>query len=242
MAIPAALALALARRRRDVPFPGIMALFVAFIMACGIAHAIDAMMFYYPIYRFLGVIKAVTAIVSFTTAVVLIRALPDVLGLPSIQSANTDLKAALERESSLRHELERARSELENRTATLSQRSRRLTTALASLRGLACQWVVETGHIEWEIGYDELATELNLPAREFRSWANLLEERDVARLRVMCSEARAQPREPITFEANMAGSSRHQLRLGARVEPEVRGEPAMMVGVLRILSRHQSSG
>lgn len=239
-AIPAALAFMLVRRR-DVPFPRILALFVAFIMACGITHAVDGLMFYYPIYRFLGVVKAVTAVVSFTTAVVLIRSLPALLTVPSIQSANADLKGAVARETSLRHELERARSDLELRTATLSQRSRRMSTALGSLRGLACQWVVRTGQVEWEIGYDELATELGLPAREFRSWSALLDERDVQRLRDVCLLACEQRQEPITFEAPMAGSPRHLLRLGARAEPAVRGEPATMVGVLRIMSRNQTS-
>jgi len=241
MAIPAALVFTLARRR-DVPFPGIVALFVAFIVACGITHAADAMMFYHPLYRLLGVIKAITAIVSLTTAVILIRSLPALLALPSIQTSNRDLKAALERESSLRHELERARSELEARTAALSQRSRRMNSALVALRGLACEWAVETGRVEWEIGYDQLATELGLPAREFRSWDGLLDERDVERLRDLCRRARERPLDPLTFEASMAGSPRHVLRLGARVEPEVRGEPATMVGVVRIMNRHQTSG
>lgn len=241
MAIPAALAFTMSRRR-DVPFPRIITLFVAFIMACGIAHAVDAAMFYYPIYRFLGVVKAVTALVSLTTAVVLMRSLPALMALPSVQSANEGLKAAIERESVVRRELERARSELEMRTAVLSQRSRRISTALTALRGLACQWVVDTGRVEWEIGYDELATDLNLQAREFRSWSNLLDERDVARLRDMCRDAHEHPHEPVTFEATMAGSPRYLLRLGARAEPEVRGEPATMVGVLRILRRDQTSG
>ncbi len=240
-AIPAALAFTLARRR-DVPFPSLVALFVAFIMACGITHALDALMFYHPIYRVLGVVKAVTAVVSFTTAVVLIRSLPWLLTLPSIQSANTELRGVLTRESALRAELERARNELEIRTATLSQRSRRLSDALAGLRGLSCQWVAETGHVEWEIGYDALATDLGLPAREFRSWSNLLDERDVKRLRDACLLAHERPDEPITFEATMAGSPRHTLRLGARAEPQVRGEPATMVGVLRIIRRDQVSG
>jgi hypothetical protein len=241
MAIPAALAFTLFRRR-DLPFPGILSLFVAFIMACGMAHAVDALMFYYPVYRALGVIKAATALISLTTALVLIRSLPAVLAWPSVQAANAELNGAVERELAVRHDLERARTELEARSAILSQRSRRINVALSGLRALACQWVAQTGHIEWEIGYDELATELALPAREFRSWMNLLDERDVARLRDACRQAREHPHESITFEASVAGSSRYLLRLGARAEPEVRGEPPTMVGLLRILPKDHAPG
>lgn len=238
MAIPAALAFALLRRR-DVPFPGIMGLFVAFIMACGITHAVDALMFYYPIYRLLGLVKAITGVVSFTTAIVLIQALPGLLSLPSIKTANEELRAGYQREIGLREDLERARTELELRTATLSQRSWRLGRALTGTRALACQWESESGQIEWEIGYDELATELDLPAREFRSWSSILDERNVGRLRDACAAARECRPDPVTFETPLAGAPRCLMRLAMAAEPEVRGEPATMVGLARIVDRAQ---
>src|SRR5262245_40854608 len=62
-AIPVTLAYFMLRRR-DVPFPRILWLFAAFILLCGTGHLFDAVMFYYPAYRFLGVWKLVTGIVS----------------------------------------------------------------------------------------------------------------------------------------------------------------------------------
>src|SRR5262249_38454844 len=54
-------------RRRDVPFPTIFWLFGAFILACGTTHLMEAIIFWHPVYRLAGVIKLLTAIVSWGT-------------------------------------------------------------------------------------------------------------------------------------------------------------------------------
>src|SRR5476651_610947 len=54
-------------RRRDLPFPRLFLLFALFILACGTTHLIDALCFEYPIYRFAGVMKFITAVVSWVT-------------------------------------------------------------------------------------------------------------------------------------------------------------------------------
>src|SRR6266404_8933138 len=59
-------------RRRDLPFPRLFVLFALFILACGTTHLIDALIFEYPIYRFAGVMKLITAIVSWATVIALI--------------------------------------------------------------------------------------------------------------------------------------------------------------------------
>ncbi len=50
-----------------LPFGKIIWLFAFFILSCGITHALDALMFWFPIYNFLGFTKIVTAGISFTT-------------------------------------------------------------------------------------------------------------------------------------------------------------------------------
>lgn len=52
-------------------FNRIVLLFVMFIAFCGLGHFLDATIFYYPAYRFLGLIKFITAIVSIITAIYL---------------------------------------------------------------------------------------------------------------------------------------------------------------------------
>ncbi|EAQ79051.1 PAS domain-containing hybrid sensor histidine kinase/response regulator [Blastopirellula marina] len=91
------------RQRPDLPFPKIVWLFAAFILACGFGHLVEAGIFWWPVYRFSGLIKAMTATVSWATVLVLIRMTPDLLKLPSmallgqkLQTANERLDCALE--------------------------------------------------------------------------------------------------------------------------------------------------
>jgi PAS domain S-box-containing protein len=70
-----------ARRRRGLPFARLFVLFAAFILACGTTHAVDALIFYRPVYYLSGVVKAVTAAVSWLTVLCLIPAVPRLLDL-----------------------------------------------------------------------------------------------------------------------------------------------------------------
>ncbi len=70
-------------RKKDLPFPKVIWLFAAFILACGLGHLIEAFIFWWPVYRFSGLVKGVTAIISWITVVVLIRLMPTALRLPS---------------------------------------------------------------------------------------------------------------------------------------------------------------
>lgn len=66
-------------KRRDLPFPRLFVLFALFILACGTTHFVDALMFEYPIYRFAGVMKFVTAVVSWATVLALVPIIPRVM-------------------------------------------------------------------------------------------------------------------------------------------------------------------
>ncbi len=83
-------------RRRDVPFPGVGWLFVAFIFLCGTGHLIDAVMFWWPGYRLLAVVKVLTALVSIATVAALVPVLPKALALPGIARMNTQLAAEVD--------------------------------------------------------------------------------------------------------------------------------------------------
>ena len=60
VAIPVAVAVVMARRRR-LPFAGVFWLFSAFILSCGAVHLLDAVAFYRPMYRLSGLVKVLTA-------------------------------------------------------------------------------------------------------------------------------------------------------------------------------------
>jgi len=90
--IPAAM-LAFLRKRPDVSMRGLLALFSAFIFACGITHLMDIWTIWQADYGAQSVAKVVTALVSVATAVALWRVLPRALRIPSVGQ----LQAAVQR-------------------------------------------------------------------------------------------------------------------------------------------------
>lgn len=89
-AIPLALAYFI-RQRKDVPFTPVVWLFIAFIASCGLTHLIEATIFWHPWYRFSGLMKAVTAVVSWMTVIALLKVLPSALALPGLAKINLQL-------------------------------------------------------------------------------------------------------------------------------------------------------
>jgi len=84
------------RRRRDLPYPTVFLLFCAFIVACGLTHAMSVWTIWEPQYYLSGGLKAVTAAVSLVTAVALVRAVPAALRLPGpeeLRRSNEELEA-----------------------------------------------------------------------------------------------------------------------------------------------------
>jgi PAS domain S-box-containing protein len=65
--------------RRNLPFRGLLVLFAAFILACGFTHFIEATIFATPVYRLSGVVKGLTAVVSWATVVALVPTVPRAL-------------------------------------------------------------------------------------------------------------------------------------------------------------------
>jgi PAS domain S-box-containing protein len=115
LAIPAVLVFFI-RRRRDMPFPRIIWLFGAFILACGTTHLIEAVIFWYPVYRLAGVIKLITAVVSWLTVVALVPIVPRALAMRTPGQLDAEVKARtrelLEANTSLQREVhERLKAE-----------------------------------------------------------------------------------------------------------------------------------
>lgn len=80
-------------------------LFGAFIVACGATHVMEVWNLWHAQYWLAGVLKAVTAIVSAATAILLARLVPQALKLPDIRQW-AQANAALESEIHERRELE----------------------------------------------------------------------------------------------------------------------------------------
>ena len=69
--IPLALLVFLDKRRKDVKMSWVFILFAIFIFACGTTHIVDIITIWYPVYWLQGVVKALTALASIATAVLI---------------------------------------------------------------------------------------------------------------------------------------------------------------------------
>jgi hypothetical protein len=86
------------RRRRDLVFPWIFLLFGLFILSCGTTHLLAVWTLWHPVYRLDGLVKALTAVSSLFTAILLIRLSPRVITLPSaadLRTTNERLQAEI---------------------------------------------------------------------------------------------------------------------------------------------------
>ncbi|WP_143544092.1 sensor histidine kinase [Rhodopirellula sp. MGV] len=113
LAIPVMLTL-FVRKRNDVVFPKIFWLFCAFIVSCGTVHLIEAIIFWWPVYRLSAVIKVFTALVSFATAIAMIRILPVAVTLPGLAAVNKQLKREIQTRKETEAELAKMNQDLES--------------------------------------------------------------------------------------------------------------------------------
>lgn len=121
--IPLAIGL-LVRRRRDLAYSWVAWLFAAFITACGTTHLFAIWTLWHPDYLADGLIKAVTAIVSVATAMVLWPLLPKMAALPSLSgilAANQQLQAQIRERDAAVAALERETAERLKAEAMLRQ-------------------------------------------------------------------------------------------------------------------------
>lgn len=139
LTIPLALFAVAWKKHRELLFEKLVLLFALFILCCGIGHFIEATIFWTPWYRLSGLSKAITATISWITAIVAIRKLPEILKLPGIASLNRDLEYALGREKAMISELERSNRDLDEFAYAASHD---LRAPLRSIRNLA-SWIEE---------------------------------------------------------------------------------------------------
>lgn len=63
-------------KKQNVRFTKLYFLFAGFILACGATHFLDAISFWFPVYRLSAVVRFITGILSWATVFSLIRLLP----------------------------------------------------------------------------------------------------------------------------------------------------------------------
>ena len=98
------------RKRKDLPFSGIIMLFGAFILACSVTHFVHIVGLWWAAGWWQAAMDAFCAVISLATAIVLWPLLPRILAIPSPQQ----LRA-------VNRELKQEKAELENAQARLRQ-------------------------------------------------------------------------------------------------------------------------
>ncbi len=107
------------RKRRDLLFNWMFLCFGTFIVACGLTHAIEVRTIWVPWYWFSGGVKAVTAVASVGTAILLVRLVRGALALASpehLKTANQTEEGVLV-PSAIRDITERKRAEANQRAS-----------------------------------------------------------------------------------------------------------------------------
>lgn len=156
--IPVVLSL-FAIRRPDARYRPTLYLFISFILLCGATHFLSVVVIWTPVYEIQGVLKALTAVASLITAIVLWPLLPKALAAPTteqLQAKNQALAEEIDRRRNAEAELTTLTRSLE---ARVEERTQELTQTNAALR----QYAATASH------------DLQAPLRHISMFAQLLE-------------------------------------------------------------------
>jgi PAS domain S-box-containing protein len=121
-------------RRQDLPFRKIFILFVAFILACGTTHLMEAILFWWPAYRLAGLIKLFTAIVSWATVIALIPVVPRVLTMRSTDDLEREVEARKQAEAALQQANDDLEARVTERIAELGRANAALEVEVSERR------------------------------------------------------------------------------------------------------------
>jgi two-component sensor histidine kinase len=134
------------RQRRDLQYGWVFYLFIAFILACGATHLMAIVTLWIPVYGIEGVIKAITAMASLVTAIILWSMIPKLIDLPSpaqLERVNQDLNANIA-------EKERACASLEDGEARIRainiDLEKRIAEKTAELTASNCKLATSLEH------------------------------------------------------------------------------------------------
>ena len=111
------------KKRRDLGFPWVFVCFAIFILACGSSHIMEIVNVWIPYYWLEGIIKAITAIFSIVTAILLFKMMPLALALPSpsaLKIINDQLRKEIEERVRIEIDLEHNNKELARVNAELN--------------------------------------------------------------------------------------------------------------------------
>ena len=129
------------RKRTDLQFNWMFVCFAVFIVACGTTHLMEILVVWHPAYWASGGVKALTALASVPTAVLLVKLVPQALLLPSprsLEQVNLELRREIADRELAQTAVRRMNEELERRvverTQELEATNQKLQRAYEDLR------------------------------------------------------------------------------------------------------------
>lgn len=135
------------QRRKDLPLLSTALLFAMFIVACGVTHLTEAIIFYWPVYRLSGLMKLITAAISIATVIHLQKVFPYALAIRSPGQADTEVA---EKTAAIRKVTEQLRNEVAKGEAVNRElREHREMLRLALRAG-------DTGFFNWDLSSGEV--------------------------------------------------------------------------------------
>jgi PAS domain S-box-containing protein len=214
------------RRRPDIPFSWIFALFSTFIVACGATHVMEIWNLWHAQYWIAGAVKGITAVASVVTAVVLIYTVPKLLQVPNLSEwakANADLETRVAQRTK---ELSLANSEL---------REHRDTLRLAQKAARMGAWDrdVTTGRSHWTTELEEVfGVEPGTYNDSAEMWPNLVHPDDLPALdKAVADSLRDASEFASEFRIFRPDGKQRWISARATVIRDGEGRPNRMVGI-----------
>ena len=148
------------RKRKDLAFDWMFLCFAVFIVACGTTHLMEIWSIWHPTYWLSGSIKALTALVSLPTAILLVRLVPKALALPGpqeLKQANQVLRREIEERKLAFEQIQELNEQLQRKSALLEAANHELES------------------FSYSVSHD-----LRAPVRHIHGFASLLQRHDGA--------------------------------------------------------------
>ena len=95
------------RKRKDLPYPWLFAMFGLFIVACGTTHLLSVITIWIPLYWLDGIVKALTAVVSVAAALMMFWVVPRALSLRSSDQLEVEIQERKQAQADLQESLDR---------------------------------------------------------------------------------------------------------------------------------------
>jgi signal transduction histidine kinase len=109
----------LQRKKQDIEFAQAHWLAAAFFLGCGIVHALEAILFWQPLYHLSTLSKVMSAALAWGTLILLVKSLPKIIDAPGKTRLMEELRGEIAERKKAEDEVRRLNADLRNRVQEL---------------------------------------------------------------------------------------------------------------------------